>query len=35
MEIDLTTSALLLSAISLIMLAYTNSFMYYDNLVST
>lgn len=29
MEIDLTTPALLFSAISLIMLAYTNRFMSY------
>ena len=33
MEIDLTTPALLFSAISLIMLAYTNRFMSYAQLV--
>lgn len=35
MEIDLTTPALLFSAISLIMLAYTNRFMSYAQLVRT
>ena len=35
MEIDLTTPALLFSAISLIMLAYTNRFFSYDQLVRT
>ena len=34
MEIDLTTPALLFSAISLIMLAYTNRFLSYAGLVS-
>ena len=34
MEIDLTTPALLFSAISLIMLAYTNRFLSYAQLVS-
>ena len=33
MEIDLTTPALLFSAISLIMLAYTNRFLSYAGLV--
>jgi hypothetical protein len=33
MEIDLTTPALLFSAISLIMLAYTNRFLSYAQLV--
>lgn len=35
MDIDLTTPALLFSAISLIMLAYTNRFMSYAQLVRT
>lgn len=35
MEIDLTTPALLFSAISLIMLAYTNRFLSYAQLVRT
>ena len=35
MEIDLTTPALLFSAISLIMLAYTNRFLSYATLVRT
>lgn len=35
MEIDLTTPALLFSAISLIMLAYTNRFLSYAGLVRT
>ena len=35
MEIDLTTPALLFSAISLIMLAYTNRFLSYAKLVRT
>ena len=35
MEIDLTTPALLFSAISLIMLAYTNRFLSYAQLVLT
>lgn len=35
MEIDLTTPALLFSAISLIMLAYTNRFLSYASLVRT
>ena len=35
MEIDLTTPALLFSAISLIMLAYTNRFLSYVQLVRT
>lgn len=35
MEIDITTPALLFSAISLIMLAYTNRFMSYAQLVRT
>lgn len=35
MDIDLTTPALLFSAISLIMLAYTNRFLSYANLVRT
>lgn len=35
MEIDLTTPALLFSAISLIMLAYTNRFLSYARLVHT
>ncbi len=35
MGIDLTTPALLFSAISLIMLAYTNRFLSYANLVRT
>ena len=35
MEIDLTTPALLFSAISLIMLAYTNRFISYAQLVLT
>ena len=35
LEIDLTTPALLFSAISLIMLAYTNRFMSYAQLVRT
>lgn len=35
MEIDLTTPALLFSAISLIMLAYTNRFLSYAQLIRT
>lgn len=35
MQIDLTTPALLFSAISLIMLAYTNRFLSYASLVRT
>ena len=35
MEIDLTTPALLFPAISLIMLAYTNRFLSYAQLVRT